>query len=144
MSTRTARDRWSVYTVGTALVILAVGFAMAWFYMQYREKLSREVSFLMLPPIAISHSGHSMSATVAVQTSAADAGWAAENKRALEQVVKRVLMEADPKKVSGVPNAPAGLEALQHTLREASNVELQTTRVHEMLLTEFLVSEGDL
>jgi len=144
MSTRNARDRWSVYTVGIALVVLAVGFALAWFYMQYRERLSREVSFLMLPPIAISHSGHSMSATIAVQTSAADAGWAAENKRALEQVVKRVLMEADPKKVAGVPAAPAGMDALQHTLREASNVELQTTRVQGMLLTEFLVSEGDL
>jgi hypothetical protein len=144
MSTPNARDPWSVYTVGTALVILAVGFTLAWFYMQYREKLSSEVNFLMLPPIAISHSGHSMSATIAVQTSAADAGWASENKRALEQVVKRVLMEADPRKVSGVPTAPAGLEALQHTLREACNVELRTTRVQDMLLTEFLVSEGDL
>ncbi|GAB3542784.1 hypothetical protein GCM10027343_15300 [Noviherbaspirillum agri] len=143
MSTRNSRDRWSAFTVGAALVILAVGFALAWFYMQYRERLSAEVSFLMLPPIAISHSGHSMSATVAVQTSAADAGWAADNKRVLEQVVKRVLMDADPQKVAGAPTAPAGLDALQKTLRDASNAELQTTRVQDMLLTEFLVSEGD-
>lgn len=143
MSTRPARDRWLFYTVGVALVTLLVGFALAWFYTQYTERLSREVSFLVLPPIAISHSGHSMSATVAVQTSAADAGWVKERKRALEEVVRRVLMEADPRKVAGSPGAPAGLEALQHTLREASNVELKDARVQDMLLTEFLVSEGD-
>jgi len=143
MSTRNARDRWPVYTVSIALIVLMVGFALAWFYLQYRDRMSREVSFLVLPPVAISHNGHSMSATVAVKTSAADAAWAAENKRALEHVIKRVLMEADPAKVAGVPTAPAGLEALQHTLREASNVELQTTRVQDMLLMDFLLSEGD-
>jgi hypothetical protein len=143
MSTRNTRDRWSAYTVSIALVTLAAGFALAWFYMQYRERLSQEVSFMMLPPVAISHNGHSMSATVAVKTSAADAAWVTENKRALEQVVKRVLMEADPAKVAGVPTAPDGLQALQHSLREASNVALQTTRVQDMLLTDFLLSEGD-
>lgn len=143
MSQRFTRDHWLVYTVGIALLVLAVGFTCAWFYMQYKDRLSKEVSFLTLPPVAISHDGHSMSATVAVKTSAADAAWAAENKKVLEQIVQRVLMEVDPQKVAGA-TAPASLQALQHTLREASNVELQSTRVQEMLLTDFLRSEGDL
>ena len=142
MSQGSPRKYWLVYTVGIVLLVLAVAFVLTWRYLQHRERLAIETRYLMLPPVAISRDGHSMSATVAIRTSAADAEWAASNKQALEQVTQRVLMELDPQRVSGA-HVRNGLQALQVTLRDAGNAALQTTRVQEMLLTDFLVSEGD-
>jgi flagellar basal body-associated protein FliL len=59
---------------------------------------------------------------------------------ALETVMKRGLMAVDPQRV----RAPNGIRLLQDTLREASNAELHTDKVQEVLITDFLVSEGDL
>ena len=140
MTKRPARDRVLLYAIGATLVVLAVGFALAWLYMQHADRQSREINFLQLPSIAISRDGHSIAATVAFRTSAADASWAGKNQAALEQIVKRGLMAADPVQV----RSPNGLKNLQDTLREASNATLQTTRVQEVLVTDFLVSEGDL
>lgn len=142
MSQGSPRKYWLVYTVGIVLLVLAVAFVLTWRYLQHRERLAVETRYLTLPPVAISRDGHSMSATVAIRTSAADAEWAASNKQALEQVTQRVLMELDPQRVSGA-HVRNGLQALQVTLRDAGNAALQTTRVQEMLLTDFLVSEGD-
>ncbi len=142
MSQGSPRKYWLVYTVGIVLLVLAVAFVLTWRYLQHRERLAIETRYLTLPPVAISRDGHSMSATVAIRTSAADAEWAASNKQALEQVTQRVLMELDPQRVSGA-HVRNGLQALQVTLRDAGNAALQTTRVQEMLLTDFLVSEGD-
>lgn len=142
MSQGSSRKYWLVYTVGIVLLVLAVGFALSWRYLQQRERLAVETSYLTLPPVAISRDGHSMSATVAIRTSAADAEWVAANRPALEQVTQRVLMELDPQQVLG-EQARKGLQTLQVSLREAGNAALQTTRLQEMLLTDFLVSEGD-
>lgn len=126
--------------IAGALALLAAGFALAWFYLQHRERMQWETHYLTLPPVAISRDGHSMAATIAVRTTAADAGWIADNKRALQQVAHRVLMEADPQRMQ----APDGLRALQTSLREATNAALQTDSVQEMLLTDFLLSDHDL
>lgn len=140
MTKRRVRDRTLLKVIGAAIVILAIGFALAWWYMQHAEKQSREIAYLNMPPIAISRDGHSISATFAVRTSAADAKWAEKNKAALQQVMKRMLLELDPVQARG----PKGLKTLQDTVREASNVALHTSKVQEVAVTDFLVSEGDL
>lgn len=140
MSGPSSRDHWIAYAVIGALVTLAAGFAATWLYLQYKERLNLEERYLTLPRVAISRDGHSMAATVALKTSAEDAGWVADNKQVLQQMAQRVLMEADPQRVL----APGGLLTLQQTLREAGNLALQTTSVREVLLTDFLLSEGDL
>lgn len=129
-----------MYIVGIVLVVLAVGFAAAWLYLQRTERLSKEIAYLTLPRVAISRDGHSMAATMAVRTSAADAAWAADNAPALEQVMKKALMEADPVTV----RLRDGLPRLQERLRDITNDSLQTSRIQEVLVTDFLVSEGDL
>lgn len=134
------RDFSLPYVIAGTLLLLAAGFALAWFYLQHRAQLQWETRYLTLPPVAISRDGHSMAATIAVRTSAADAGWIADNKRMLQQIAHRVLMDADPQRMQ----APDGLRALQASLREATNAALQTNGVQEMLLTDFLLSEGDL
>lgn len=140
MSKKPVREKNLVTIVGIVLAVLAVGFGIAWLYMQYEEKQSRKITYLGLPPVAISRDGHSISATFAIRTSAADASWASKNKVALEQVMKQALLAVDPVEA----RAPGGLKALQDKVREAGNTTLQSERIQEVLVTDFLVSEGDL
>lgn len=140
MPKRPARDNLLVKAVAVVLVVLAAGFVLTWIYLQYADKQSREINYLRFPSVAISRDGHSISASFAVRTSAADAKWASRNKLALEQIMKQTLLAVDPVRV----RAPNGLQALQETVRAASNVTLQTDKVQEVLVTDFLVSEGDL
>lgn len=140
MPKKPARDNLLLYVIGIVTAVLAVGFTLAWLYLQYADKQSREIIFLKLPDVAISRDGHSISASFAVRTSAADAKWAAQHKVALEQIMKQSLLAVDPVRV----RAPNGLQALQNTVRAASNLTLQTDKVQEVLVTDFLVSEGDM
>lgn len=140
MAKQAAREKNLLPIIAIVVAVLAAGFAAAWLYMQYQEKRSREIAYLRLPSVAISRDGHSISATFAIRTSAADAGWAAKNKIALEQVMKQALLSVDPDAV----RAPGGLKALQEKVRETGNTTLQSERIQEVLVTDFLVSEGDL
>lgn len=140
MTKRNARDRLILRAISVTLVILIVGFGLAWMYIQREERMSREINFLTLSSVAISRDGHSMSAGIAIRTSAADAEWAKANQGVLEQAMKSALLEVDPVKV----RQPGGLKNLQETLRVTSNATLQTTRVQEVIVTDFLVSEGDM
>lgn len=139
MPQRSARDRLLLYAVVATIAALAIGFPLARMYMQHVERQNREIRFLQLPSIAISRDGHSIAASFAIRTSAGDADWARKNKPALEQVMQRALMALDPVDAS----KPGGLKTFQDTLRNASNTALQTSQVQEVLITDFLVSEGD-
>ncbi len=139
-SKRSARDQLLMYVIGIVLAILAVGFTAAWFYLQHRQRLDGEIAYLTIPQVAISHGGHSIRASFAVRTSATDAEWAAASKPALEQVMMKGLMDADPQRAL----APGGLASLEKTLLAESRAALQTDRLQEVLITDFLVSEGDL
>jgi len=134
------QDRLLPLVIGAAFLTLAVGFAAVWFYLQYTQKREAETRYLTLPSIAISRDGHSIRAGLAVRTTGNDADWAAGNKRALEQVMARTLMEADPVRV----RTPDGIAELQQAFRQAGNAFLRTDKVREVLVTDLLVSEGDM
>lgn len=139
MAKKAAREKNLRSIIAIVIAFLAVGFAAAWFYLQYREKQNTEIAYLPLPSVAISRDDHSIRATFAIRTSAADADWAAKNKAVLEQVLSHALLEADPVE----SRTPAGLKALQDKVRAVSNATLQSERIQEILVTDFLVSEGD-
>ncbi len=140
MSKRSARDNLLLYAVGIALAVLAAGFAGAWLYLRHAERTRVEIHYLNLPDLAISRDGHSVKATIAIRTSGVDADWAADHKHALEAAMKDVLMTADPQRV----RAHDGIRALQDKLKAASKAALRSDKVQEVLITDFLVSEGDL
>ena len=52
----------------------------------------------------------------------------------------RTLMEADPVRV----RTPDGIAELQQAFRQAGNAFLRTDKVREVLVTDLLVSEGDM
>ncbi|OWW22654.1 hypothetical protein [Noviherbaspirillum denitrificans] len=139
MAKQAAREKNLPLIIAIAIAVLAVGFGGAWLYMQHKEKLERQITYLKLPPVAISHDGFSMRATFAIRTSAADAEWATKNKSTLEQVMKKALLDADPV----AAREPGGLQALQEKVRQVGNAALQSQRIQEVLVTDFLVSEGD-
>ena len=140
MAKKAAREKNLRNIIAIVVAVLAVGFGSAWLYMQHKERQTREITYLKLSSVAISRDGHSMRATFAIRTSVADAAWASKNKSTLEQVMQRALLEADPV----AARAPGGLTALQEKVREVSNATLQSQRIQEVLVTDFLVSEGDL
>ncbi|WP_057288894.1 flagellar basal body-associated FliL family protein [Noviherbaspirillum sp. Root189] len=135
-----AKDRQLVLTIGIALLILLLSFGGVWLYLQYAKKLRTQTNYLSLPSIAISRDGHSIRAGIAIRTSGEDANWASRNQQAFEHVMKRALMEADPKKL----RSEAGIVAMQESLRDAGNDALGHGKVREVLLTDLLISEGDL
>lgn len=135
-----APDRLLPLSIAAVVITLAAGFAAVWLYWQYEQKRSSETSYLTLPAIAISRDGHSIRAGLAVRTTGNDADWAAGNKRALEQIMARTLMEADPMRVRSAD----GIAELQQAFLQAGNEALHTDKVREVLITDLLVSEGDL
>lgn len=135
-----ARDRLLPVTIAATFIVLAAGFAAVWFYWQYAQKRNAETRYLTLPSVAISRDGHSIRAGLALRTTGNDADWAAGNQRALEQIMASTLMQADPVRV----RTPAGIAELQQAFREAGNASLRTDKLREVLVTDLLVSEGDL
>jgi flagellar basal body-associated protein FliL len=135
-----AKDHQLLLTIGIALLILLLSFGGVWLYLQYAKELRTQTNYLSLPSIAISRDGHSIRAGIAIRTSGEDASWASKNQLAFEQVMKRALMEADPKKL----RSEAGIVAMQQSLRDAGNDALGHGKVREVLLTDLLISEGDL
>jgi flagellar basal body-associated protein FliL len=140
MAKKAAHDKHLLPIVAMVVAILAAGFGGAWYYIQNKEKQNREIAYLKVPSVAISRDGHSIRATFAVRTSEADTEWVSKNKMALEHVMKQALLDVDPV----AARTPGGIRALQEKVREAGNTILQSRRIQEVLITDLLVSEGDL
>ena len=119
---------------------MAAGFAIAWFFQQHRDQAAlAELQNAYTPPVpVIMQTGkHSVAAKLVIGTTQADIDWAQKNRKALEQVFRATLAESDMKHVL----APGGLLGLQDRLREAGNAALQTDKLREVLLTDFLVGQ---
>lgn len=121
-------------------VLLAVGFAIAWYYLKNADKQAAQINYLRLPYVAISHNGHSIAASFAFRVDGADAEWASRHKQALEEIMKQELLQLEPAQVL----APNGIRDFQSHLSDTANGALKTTRIQEVLVTDFLVSEGDM
>ncbi|HVL75813.1 MAG TPA: hypothetical protein VM406_07335 [Noviherbaspirillum sp.] len=131
------RTEWPVlWTALGALAMLMIGFGAAWAWLQHAERQRVTSSFTMLKPLAVSGSGHSVGATLAVKTSEADKRWAGQNRAGLEAALQQALLGADPARAL----APNGLVELQHSLRQVANGSLSTDKIQEIVITDFLVT----
>lgn len=133
------RDRSLRKFLALVTLLLAAGFAAAWGYQQYHQEQRLATRYTVLRPVAVGHSGHSISATFAIKTSAADARWAQQNRDGIEAALQQSLMGVDPQRVL----APGGLQAMQQNMHVALNGLLATDKVQQVIVTDFLVSEGD-
>jgi flagellar basal body-associated protein FliL len=135
-ASRARRDKLVAYTVAAVIVLLAVGFAAAWFYQQHADALRNEIVYSRPSRVVAANQDYSVAASFAVSTSGSDAGWVAANRRLLEDAVKQALIEQDAR----VALRPDGLPVLQERLRQAGNAALHTDKIRAVVLTDFLVS----
>lgn len=120
-------------------LLLLIAFAAAWWYLQHAERERQSSSYTSLKPVAISRGGHSIAATFAIKTSNADARWATQNRLGIQTALQQALLGVDPVQV----RAPGGLHKLQREMQKSINGMLATDKVQEVVITDFLVSEGD-
>lgn len=136
----TTSDNSILGYVVAAFVLMVVAFAIAWFFQQHRDQAGLaqlQNAYTQPVPIITQTGKHSVAAKFTISTSQADIDWVQENRKALEQVFQATLADADMKQVL----APGGLLGLQERFREAGNAALQTDKLREVLLTDFLVGE---
>ena len=129
------KERSIVVTASLVVAALVVAFAMTWIYLQYASKVRVDVAYAPFKPIVVRAQDYSIAASFVLQTSTADAAWVAKNQKQLEAVLQEALNEAD---ANGI-RAPNGLQALQISLRDISNEALQTTKIQQVLLTDFII-----
>ena len=138
MSKTTTRDRSTTYTVALALILLIAGFAVAWFYQARETRLHNQTVYSKPTRVVAGSRDYSVAVSFAIQVTGADVEWAAANRRALEQVAQRVLVERDMRQAL----APRGMQALQAALRDACNAALHTNKVQQVLVTDFLLASS--
>ena len=132
------KDRSIAITAGVSLLVLVIGFGLTWLYLQYANTVRPDVAYAAFGPLRVDAPAYSIAARLALQTSPGDAAWAKKNHKQLELVFKEALNNADPERI----RAPNGLVALQKSLAEASNAALKTTKVQQILFTDFIMQSN--
>jgi flagellar basal body-associated protein FliL len=137
MPAKIDRDNLIAYTLLATTFVLIAGFAIASAHQKRLVKAQMEPVFLKPFPVVTATRKHSIAATFTVRTRQSDEQWAKSNKAAMEEILKGVLISADLD--GGL--APDSLRKLQESLRDTLNTTLQTTKVQEVLITDFLLGD---
>jgi len=136
---RSGNERPLTGIVLAACGMLLAGFVVSWLYLQHVRNEQGASSFTTLKRVAVGRDGYSIAATIAIKTSDADLRWAGRNRINLETEFQRALYELDPQRA----RAPGGLQAFQQGLAATLNQALNTDKIQQVVLTDFLVAEGD-
>jgi|GEM_PF-1507619 len=128
---------WKTVTIPT--VILVVGFALAWFYLQRLDRLRNQPAYSKPQQVAVAGKGYTMRLSFAVRTTGADADWARSNSAALETVMSEALQTAQPQRLASA----SGMQSFQEKVREDVNAKLKTDKVQEVLVTDFLYASEE-
>jgi flagellar basal body-associated protein FliL len=134
-----AQDYSIVYAVGIALFCLILGFVLVSSGLRHSQRVKSTVAYAHLEPVLVRVQGYAFSASIAIQTSAGDAKWAARNRHTLSDLFQTEMAKANPQQL----RAPNGLLPLQETLKQAANTALHTEQVQNVLITDFLMEAED-
>jgi flagellar basal body-associated protein FliL len=141
-SSQDLREFGSAYAAGSVLAILLVCFFLAWIYFSSRHhplKDEKEIAYARFGPMAVTSQSYSVRASFALQTSADDAGWAEKHRKELSLALEQVLSNQNPQHVL----AQNGLQSLQLSLAATVNKALNTSKLQEILLTDFVLVRND-
>ena len=131
---QSVRERALWKTVAIPAVILVVGFALTWFYLQHHERLHNQPAYSKPQQVAAAVKGYTMRLSFAVRTTGADADWARNNSTALETVMSEALQTVQPQRLTSA----SGMQSFQEKVRADVNTRLKTDKVQEVLVTDFL------
>lgn len=129
-----ARERPIWRTVLIAAVVLLVGFAAAWIYLQRLDKLRKQTAYSKPVEVSAAVKGYTMRLSFAVRITGADTEWADKNGAAIEAVMKEALGNAQPLQLA----APNGMKQFENKVRATANARLDTDKVQEVVITDFL------
>lgn len=131
-SKQVVRERALWKTIAVPAVALVVGFALAWFYLQWKESLRNQTMYSKPQQVAVAAKGYTMRLSFAIRTT--DIDWARDNGTALEAVMAEALQTAQLQQLTST----SGMLAFQEKVRANANARLKTDRVQEVLVTDFL------
>ncbi|MDY7573167.1 flagellar basal body-associated FliL family protein [Actimicrobium sp. CCI2.3] len=138
MATPKSRDKVTLIAIGLIIFFLVASFAAVWFYRHEQARIVLRQNYTVVGPMVVSTDEYSVGTTMALETSAENAGWASKNQPAIRAVIETTLRSLDAQQV----HLPGGLAALQVALTAAVNREMKTDKVEQILLTDFLLQTG--
>lgn len=131
-SKQPVRERALWKTIAVPAIALVIGFALTWFYLQWKEPLHNQTMYSKPQQVAVAVNGYTMRLSFAVRTT--DIDWTRNNGAALEAVMAEALQTVQPQQLTSAPS----MQAFQEKVRADANVKLKTDRVQEVLVTDFL------
>jgi flagellar basal body-associated protein FliL len=135
MARATQRDNFVIFAVGASFAVVIIGFALTWLYFKQVHRFTPPIAYTSFGPVVIRAADFSMKASLAVQTSKADAKWAKENQQALGFALETALSNTDAERL----RTPDGLANLQTSLKEAVDAAFHSSHVEQVLLTDFVL-----
>lgn len=120
-----------------ALLVVALGFAAAWYYFKPKP-LEAPFAFTEFGPIIVRTSEYSLKTKLSLQTSNDDLKWAYENRVKMKAVLESSMGRLDFEQVRGT----GGVAYVENSLREAANHEFGTQNVQKILLTDFIIQSN--
>lgn len=120
-----------------ALLVVALGFAAAWFYFKPKP-LEAPFAYTDFGPIVVRTSRYALKTTLSLQTSNDNLKWANENRVKMKAVLESSMGRLDFEQV----RAKDGIAYVESSLREAANHEFGTQNVQKILLTDFIIQSN--
>jgi hypothetical protein len=134
-----ARERSILRTVLIAAMVLLVGFAAAWVYLQRLDKLKKQTAYSKPIEVAAAVRNQTMRLTFAVRVTGADAEWINRNGTAIEAVMKEAMTTVQPQALT----KPDVMRQFEEHVRSAANAKLDTDKVKEVVITDYLYTTLD-
>jgi len=130
---------YSAATLAGAMVAtLVIGFVIGWAYVQpMRERAQTDIAFAKSGPFHIETDGYTYNATLAIQSDEGNARWVSRHQEALNDILYRQLVSANPKALM----TTAGLMEMQRTLTVAINEGANQPHVQQVLFTDFVIQQ---
>lgn len=129
-----AQDNFVAYIAAGVVICLAAIFLFTWAQVRASHDATKpHVAFAKFGPYQIESQAFAMNATLVVETSLDDSGWADKNRKDLDIVFKRVLADADAKSL----RSPNSLSTLQDTLVKTVDSTFGNHVVQGVLFTDF-------
>jgi flagellar basal body-associated protein FliL len=130
-------DNFLRNAVMLALLVVALGFAAAWFYFKPATVVA-PFTYTDFGPIVVRTSQYSVKTKLSLQTSNDHAKWANENRIKMKAVLENTMAGLDFDQV----RSPGGVAYVENTLRAAANKQFQTHNVEKILLTDFVIQSN--
>lgn len=128
------------HAVGIALLCLVVISVLTW---QYRDvfhgKARPEIAYVNFGPLVVQAHGYAYRTSISIQSDRDDARWITRNTDRVGNLMHKTLANMDP----ALMRSPKGLASVQVLLKNNINATLDTARVQNVWITDFIWESDD-